>query len=173
MEQEPRRKVPNTTPKVRKLNLSSVVRQTENMSDPEVTIAYGSLQAFTSVLGTPVFDKACQDNPNLTHTRPGNLSLGDLEDEPGVLVGTPCLTKDETTTKMRWDVKNNQVIIDMMAAMKLMHFEVPAESTAHIPVTYMSVPGHGPSVLFHFNKATYEPIIRTGPRKPKEETDKK
>ncbi|HWI52727.1 MAG TPA: hypothetical protein VNT01_11375 [Symbiobacteriaceae bacterium] len=159
-----------TAPGGKRLNLASVVRQTKGMNGTEVTITAGSFQAFSSVLGTPLFEQAALEG-KLKHTRPGFLSMGDLDGQPGVLVGTPCMTEDETTAKVRWDEKNSQVIIDMMATMSLIHFEVPAESTAHIPIVYRNVTGFGPSVLFFFSQATYEPIVRTGPRKPKS-TDK-
>ncbi|HWI62361.1 MAG TPA: hypothetical protein VNT75_11020 [Symbiobacteriaceae bacterium] len=143
----------------------------KNMRPPGLTMESGDYKCPSSVQGTEVIETICAE-AGLGHNRPGFLSIGVLEEDPGTLTGTPCLTEDETTVDIRWEVKENRVVVDLYDVVKTIKFEVPAESRAFIPISSRNVPGCGPSVLLHFGQVTFEPIRRTGPRKKKDEAQK-
>lgn len=87
---------------VKKLNLKANVRRKKNERDPEISIGFDTYRGYSSTRGMDLADTICT-NANLGHTRPGHLSIGVLEGEPNTLVGTPVLTEDESTLKIRWD----------------------------------------------------------------------
>lgn len=148
----------------KKLNVSKVVRKTRGMKQPEISIPWMSYKGQSTVLGTPIFEQAAFDG-KLPNNRPGHLSMADHDENPAKLVGTPVVEADESTVELKWDEKKGTVVVDLYAVLALRRFAIPQGSRAFIPISYENVKSYGPSVVFHLDQATYEPIKSKGSRK--------
>lgn len=141
---------------LRPLDLSSVVKRTRNMLNPEIVFRWNSYTGQFTALGAQLLSQISVSNGKCGE-HPGVLHLSEWQKGSPDVLATPMLERGNSTVLVKWPEKEGQPRVNMQKFFLLQQFTIPHGHRAYVPIVAKPA-GSGQGLLFAFSQARVAPI---------------